>query len=136
MEKSTSTEQLPSSEVGAPWILRNARGVNFYSDEKSGKWCIVRDSSSIDAAWKTVCTLLDSGALVAAKVSTGTARRLTGHTTQVICVYTRDWSNKPDVFRTREVLRAVGFTERLNYKRDVDTMNPDLNPEREFFYED
>jgi hypothetical protein len=36
--------------------------------------------------------------------------------------YTRDWRNEADVQQARQMLRSVGFTERLGYKRDSDTL--------------
>ncbi len=39
----------------------------------------------------------------------------------VICVYTRDWVDRQDLMRAREVLRSLGFVKELGYKRDIDT---------------
>ena len=73
---------------------------------------------------------------MAAKVSTSGARKITGHTTHVICVYTRDWRDVKAVQAVREVLRNAGFVDRIGYKRDIDTMRPELNAGPEFIYED
>ena len=45
-----------------------------------------------------------------------------GYDRYVICVYTRDWRNEAEVQQARQVLRSVGFSERLGYKRDSDTI--------------
>jgi hypothetical protein len=41
--------------------------------------------------------------------------------THVICVYRRDWRDDAAITAAREVLRALGFTEELGYKRDIET---------------
>lgn len=126
----------PSRELDDTWILHNRPGACFYSSTASGKWCVVRDPLAIDEAWQTICRLLGEGKLLAAKVSTKLARKITGHDSHVICVYTTDWADEADVYRVRDVLRDAGFIEPLRYKRDLDTMRPELNPDREFYYED
>ena len=45
-----------------------------------------------------------------------------GFERHVICVYTPDWQNVAEVRGVRDVLRKVGFSERLGYKRDIDTI--------------
>ncbi|OLL28144.1 hypothetical protein BTH42_29695 [Burkholderia sp. SRS-W-2-2016] len=52
-----------------------------------------------------------------------TVLRSMGRDGHVICVYTRDWTDKQDLLRVREVLRSLGFVEELGYKRDIDTQN-------------
>lgn len=127
--------RMPSSQFGEPWILKEAKGAYFYSANITGKWCVFCEPAEIDERWLEICQLLDSGLLLAAKVSTEVARRITGHSGHVICIYTKDWRDEEDVFRTLAVLREAGFSRPLKYKRDIDTMDPSLNPDREFFYE-
>jgi hypothetical protein len=123
------------SQSAAFWLLQEARGANFYSTDTTGKWCVICSPDDVDAAWMVVCQLLKDNKVIAAKVSTASARRQTGHDTHVICVYTRDWRDKADVFRTLAVLREAGFTEPLKYKRDIDTLNPPDDSAQEFYYE-
>jgi nuclear transport factor 2 (NTF2) superfamily protein len=40
---------------------------------------------------------------------------------KVIYVYTADWRDEPEVMRIRERLRQLGFTDRLGYKRNIET---------------
>lgn len=86
-----------------------------------GKWCITRPERQIDAAWLKVKKLVTSGEVLHAKVSgRPQAARFGG--TFLICVYTPDWRDEDDLNRVRQLLRDVGFTEELAYKRDQDTL--------------
>jgi hypothetical protein len=42
--------------------------------------------------------------------------------TKVICVYTYDWTDKADVSRIRDELRALGIVSKIPYKADRDTL--------------
>ncbi|WP_222102766.1 putative phosphothreonine lyase domain-containing protein [Robbsia andropogonis] len=50
-----------------------------------------------------------------------TALHAMPYDTHLICVYTSDWNDWDDVMRACDVLRKIGFTEELGYKRDEDT---------------
>lgn len=104
-----------------PWLVQMAPGSAFESSDRSGKWCVHRDSHSVDAAWRLICALVANGVLPAAKVSTQQAVAAGQHAKHVLCVYTPDWQDTREVQRVREVLRAAGFEERLGYKTDADT---------------
>jgi hypothetical protein len=104
-----------------PWLRLTAPGEEFESTNASGKWLILRDRSAIDDAWLDVLTLVSTGAVLCAKVSTLQSAVLGGFPQHVICVYTRNWRARKDVLHTREVLRSAGFVEVLRYKRDADT---------------
>jgi hypothetical protein len=99
----------------APWL--HARGkAGFYSTETSGKWCILRPPELINEAWDRIQTVVKAGELVSAKVS----RARKGH--HQICVYTENWCNEAELRQCRDTLRKLGFTEKLGYKRDIDTL--------------
>lgn len=120
---STSTTELPCPSVvlSQAWLELTAPGQEFESTNLSGKWLILRDRSDIDAAWIAVRALVSTGAVLCAKVSTRQSVLRGGFPQHVVCVYTRNWRARKDVMRTREVLRAAGFSELLRYKRDADT---------------
>ncbi|MDD1716066.1 MAG: DUF1917 domain-containing protein, partial [Methanolinea sp.] len=58
---------------------------------------------------------------ISAKVSTARPNPDSRDTTRVIYVYTRDWRDEADVMRVRERLREIGFSDRLGYKRNIET---------------
>jgi hypothetical protein len=122
----------PSKVLDEPWLSLTAPRKRFVSSERSGKWCVYRPGDSVDAAWIQVLSLISTGGLLCAKVSTKQSVLSGGFEQHVICVYTTDWEDREDVMRVRKVLRSVGFTERLGYKRDIDTL---LGAER-FVYEE
>lgn len=111
----------PSTNSRHPWLFLVAPGELFESSDSSGKWCIFRSAAEIDEAWCVVSRLVMDGKLLAAKVSTAQSVVFGGYDRHVICVYTQDWRDEQEVQRVREVLRAAGFNERLQYKRDSDT---------------
>lgn len=112
----------PSTAMRDPWIGQVTRGKQFWSTDRSGKWVIRRPPESIDDAWIQVLALVTTGSLLCAKVSTRQGIVFGGYPQHAICVYTVDWQDRPDVMRVRKVLREAGFTEVLQYKRDIDTM--------------
>jgi len=94
--------------------------VRDYNDV--GKWCIFCHKTSVDEAWERVKAAVDTGRLwTEAKVSTTLGYYSHVKDQHVICVYTRDWKDAEDVWRSRDVLREFGFVEPLQYKRDLDT---------------
>ncbi|MDM0048811.1 putative phosphothreonine lyase domain-containg protein [Variovorax sp. J22R115] len=112
----------PSIALQEPWLSITAPGEVFSSTDQSGKWLVYRPPETIDKAWIQVLALVSTNGLSCAKVSTRQGI-LVGYAEHVICVYTRSWRARKEVMRVREVLRNAGFTERLRYKRDVDTMH-------------
>lgn len=106
---------------------------DFCSDDSSGKWCIVRSASEVDALWKKVREAVDAGVFPAALVST--PHQAMGHGGSfVICVFTLDWRNLDDVNAARTVLRSYGVTEEIGYKRDIETFNNVYGVPEEWFY--
>ena len=65
--------------------------------------------------------------LLCAKVST-VLPSMAHDNTDIICVYTDNWVNAQDLKQVRDVLRTLGFTEELGYKRDVDTRSGRSGP--------
>jgi hypothetical protein len=58
---------------------------------------------------------------ISAKVSTSKPNPESRDNRKVIYVYTKNWADENDVMRVRENLRALGFTERIGYKRNIET---------------
>lgn len=102
---------------GFLWV----RPADFYSTEKTGKWCIVRPASEIDALWAQVRQAVLDGHFRAALVSTPSQAASLGDT-YVICAFTSDWKDQAEVNAARDVLRGFGVTESIGYKRDVETV--------------
>jgi hypothetical protein len=75
----------------------------------------------VDEVWSKISGAIENDQLLCAKVST--ALRSVGRDGHVICVYTRDWADRQDLMRAREVLLSLGFAKELGYKRDLDTRN-------------
>lgn len=116
------TEPRPSLATHDYWLPALRNRCSFYSTRKTGKWCIFRTTAEIDEAWERVYNAVERGDLHFAKVATlASARRHEGG--HVICVFTRDWQDDAELDASRAVLRSIGFTEPLGYKRDIETMN-------------
>lgn len=88
----------------------------------AGKWMLFPSVDQVDSTWKKVVTAMDEGNLGdAAKVATddgsGQAR--------LICVYTRDFSDKEDVKRVLKTLVETGLMDEesrpIYYKCDAYT---------------
>lgn len=122
MTDETNLEQLPSASIDT-WVYaytpdpQKWRPLDY---DRFGKWCVTRSSEGIVAAWLKVVALVDAGHVVHAKASGYHQTRRFGGS-HLICVYTTNWEDRTDVFRVRELLRAVGFIEELGYKRDAGT---------------
>lgn len=85
------------------------------------------EPSDVDEEWSRISDAIESNQLMCAKVST--ALRSMGRDGHVICVYTRDWADRQDLMRAREVLRSLGFVKELGYKRDIDTRSGKYGPD-------
>jgi hypothetical protein len=118
--------------VGGPenFIVENGR---FGSTEDTGKWCLFRPTDQIDELWRKVRTAIRGGSLLAGMVST--AKRAQFHKgSYVICVFTPDWRDREEVMRVRGLLREIGVTEELGYKRDIETANGVYKGPEEWYY--
>lgn len=111
--------------------IYEARG--FKTSDRSGKWCIVRDAAAVDVLWAKIQSAVVSGVLPAAMVSSPSAARQFGGT-YLICVFTPEWRDREDVMRVRQLLRDLGVTEELGYKRDVETVYGVNDTPDEWFY--
>jgi hypothetical protein len=115
---------IPSQTTQMYWIVQDAPGSapEAIEDEKAGKWLIFQEPGLIDSAWKKVrdaTVALDLG--ISAKVSTSKPNPESRDNRKVIYVYTKDWADEEDVMRVREKLRTLGFSERIGYKRNIET---------------
>jgi hypothetical protein len=84
----------------------------------SGKWMIFLDNSNVDKAWSIIAEATAAGKL-------GNYSKVSPYhpsdSEHVICIYTDDFTDESDVFRIRQSLTDLGFTEELNYKPDAYT---------------
>jgi hypothetical protein len=120
---------LPSdASVRSAWIFasRGGEGGFYPTDcERSGKWLIFATQETVDSLWAQIKAFVKAGKMgnLAKVASARHARkdRKSGMRTQVICVYTYDWTDHEDVTRVRDRLRELGVTWRIGYKADADT---------------
>lgn len=61
--------------------------------------------------WSKISGAIENDQLICAKVST--VLRSMGRNGHVICVYTRDWADRQDVMRAREVLKSLASRRNL-----------------------
>ena len=122
------TSDRPSEDFSRSWYVRKSPSCDIVrSGPTTGKWCVFVASSDVDSAWSKIKGAVEDDRLLFAKVST--ALRSMGRDGHVICVYTQDWTDQPELMRVREVLRSLGFGEELGYKRDIDTQNKIYGPD-------
>ncbi len=115
---------IPSKTTLMYYIIQDAPDVEQaeVDDENAGKWLIFIEAGEVDAAWRWIRDETVAGRLgISAKVSTAKPNPESRDDRKVIFVYTRDWRDEEDVMRVRERLRELGFTERLGYKRNIET---------------
>ncbi len=115
---------VPSRTTLMYWIIQDAPGVrpDAIEDEIAGKWLIFLPKEEADAAWRRVRDATCRGELgISAKASTARENPDARDARTVIYVYTSDWRDEGDVMRVRERLRGLGFTDRIGYKRNLET---------------
>ena len=123
---------LPSKTTRMYWIVQDApapsgRGLD---DDQVGKWLIFVAADRVDEAWRKIRDETVQGTLgISAKVSTAKPNPDSRDERSVIYVYTRDWADEADVMRVRERLRELGFTERIGYKRNIETYKGEYSEE-------
>jgi hypothetical protein len=115
---------IPTKTTQMYWIVLDAPGSapEAIEDENAGKWLIFQEPGLADEAWKKVrnaTVALELG--ISAKVSTSKPNPESRDNRKVIYVYTKNWADETDVMRVREVLRTLGFIERIGYKRNIET---------------
>ncbi|MDN7025059.1 DUF1917 domain-containing protein [Methanoculleus sp. FWC-SCC1] len=114
----------PSRTTQMYWIVQDAPDFNSaeFDDELGGKWLIFVDPADADAVWRRVRDETSAGRLgISARVSTAKENPDARDGRTVIYVFTRDWSDEADVMRVRERLRELGVTDRIGYKRNIET---------------
>ncbi|MCC7554838.1 MAG: DUF1917 domain-containing protein [Methanoculleus marisnigri] len=122
----------PSKTTRMYWIVQDTpapsgRGLD---DDQVGKWLIFVAAGEVDEAWQKVRDETVKGTLgISAKVSTAKPNPDSRDERSVIYVYTEDWADEADVMRVRERLRELGFTERIGYKRNIETYRGEYSEE-------
>jgi len=119
------TDTLPTQETRDAWVYAFcAKGDYPEHTERCGKWLIFCSSTRIDEEWQRIKHAVEQGQLGSqAKVSTAASSRVRRSGQHVICVYTYDYEDSTDARRIRQVLRDLGFTQKLPYKSDEETLN-------------
>lgn len=115
---------VPSRTTQMYWIVQDAPGSapEAIEDENAGKWLIFQEPDQVDAAWIKVRNATVAGELgISTKVSTAKPNPDSRDIRKVIYVYTKDWADEADVMRVRERLKGLGFTDRIGYKRNIET---------------
>ena len=119
-----STKRDPSEVTDAAWIVATLRFSKYPGHTaRGGKWLVFMPSAEVDAVWSQIVTALEAGKL-GDQVKVSTARPsqyATSSEEEVICIYTYDGDDEADVWRVRESLRDMGFTQRLGWKSDQAT---------------
>lgn len=115
---------IPTKTTKIFWILIDAPGYDpgCADTEKAGKWLIFMEPDQTDEIWKKIRDATAAGELgISAKVSTAKQNPESRDDRMVTYVYTSDWEDEEDVMRIREVLRELGVTDRIGYKRNIET---------------
>jgi hypothetical protein len=123
---------LPSKTTRMYWIVQDAPGPleRGLDDEQVGKWLIFVPPQDADEAWRKVRDETVQGLLgLSAKISTAKPNPDSRDERAVIYVYTRDWADEADVMQVRERLRNLGFTDRIGYKRNIETYKGEYSEE-------
>ncbi|MDT8358003.1 MAG: DUF1917 domain-containing protein [Methanomicrobiaceae archaeon] len=106
------------------WIIQDAP--DFRPDESDaeqmGKWLIFLEKEEVDEMWRRIRNATCEGRLgVSAKVSTEKQHPESRDSRGVIYVYTANWEDEAEVMRVREELRKIGVSQRIGYKRNIET---------------
>jgi hypothetical protein len=115
----------PSEVTDAWWVWAQAPSHEKAEYAYSGKWMLFPYTEDLDSTWATIRDATAAGTLgTAAKAATARENPLAStDTSKLICVYTRDHRDIEDVRRVLARLRDLGFTHRLSYKTDDDTIS-------------
>ena len=95
----------------------------------TGKWLVRMDCPYVEAFWGMIHAATEEGTLgIGSKISTDWAMSSDPSGTwrkHVVCVYTKDWRQKDDVFRVAQRLHAICAVKKmmLTYKPDVFTFD-------------
>lgn len=94
---------------------------------RAGKWLLWLPCAYVADSWGPIRSAVEDGTLgLSAKISTewGLTNDPAGPWTKhVVCVYTYDWRDRPDVLRVAEGLHHIGVVKKmtLSYKPDIFT---------------
>lgn len=115
---------IPSKTTQSFWIIQDAPETDprATEDERAGKWLIFVQPDQVDDIWKKVRDLTWKNELgISAKVSTAKKNPDSRDERRVVYVYTADWENETEVMQVRERLKTIGVTDRIGYKRNIET---------------
>jgi len=115
---------IPSKTTQTYWIIQDAPETDPHAteDERAGKWLIFVQPDQVDDIWKKIRDLTWQNELgILAKVSTAKKNPDSRDERRVIYVYTADWEDESEVMQVREKLRSAGITDRIGYKRNIET---------------
>lgn len=114
----------PSKTTYTYWIVQDAPDFAAGPDDeqKGGKWLVFVEKEESDEMWRKIRDATVEKRLgISSKVSTSKHNPDSRDERTVIYVNTYDWEDKDDVMRVREVLNELGVTQRIGYKRDIET---------------
>lgn len=87
----------------------------------SGKWLIFIQREYVDELWDKIVKLANEDKIWSAKIST-LVHPWASRGKHVFCVYTKNYLDKEDVMRVREILKEIGVESKLSYKPDIYTL--------------
>ena len=91
----------------------------------SGKWLIFLKPDGVDQVWQDICLAMArnhfEGDVSSAKVSPRALEDDIDGQNHVICVYTKDFTNRKQCLKVERKLRELGISENLRYKPDLYT---------------
>jgi hypothetical protein len=118
------SEPQPSTYMDDFWLwVERQKGEYPESTERCGKWLLFVPVEEVDAKWATIKRATEDGLLGdSAKVATAVPNPRARPGYRVICVYTYDGDDEQDIWRVREALRDLSFTDKLYWKADQATL--------------
>ena len=129
-------KQKPSTFTGRYWLSAVRKSTHEDYGKNIGKWLIWIQNSAIDATWQRIKIETEAGRLgISAKVSTAAPNPRGNAGTHVICVYTYDYEDKADVDRVRQLLREMGFANKIPYKTNKATHEGKYGEGSSLYYE-
>jgi hypothetical protein len=112
---------LPSQIVEQDWLQFRLGGKEYTDkqvEDTTGKWMIFRSTGEVDRLWPVLKNAMQQGLLgMSIKAAPGHPAK-----DKLVCVYTTDWYDVPDVVRVLGSLRTVGIEGRIYYKADAQTL--------------
>lgn len=114
----------PSTIDIYPWLYITDETQIHQEAIRPGKWLIFVPVEELDQIWQIIRAATMLGQLgPSSKTSTNYNNpHASNQNTKVICVYTNDHEDLPDVKRVRQKLRELGITQKIPYKTDDATI--------------